>query len=143
MLFLVEKDFFVELMNYTNVFMYLPKTPFIWHLSSGENRGFEAFVSIYKWNVDSLYKLKSNYISKRREKLEFRKTQLGDSNTAQILEEKEFTYNEAEKVLLDLGYVKRTPASGSSHVTFTKDKFNIITLVKTQSPLKKICYKND
>jgi len=85
----MEKDFFVELMNYTNVFMYLPKTPFIWHLSSGENRGFEAFVSIYKWNADSLYKLKSNYISKRREKLEFRKTQLGDNNTAQILEEKE------------------------------------------------------
>ena len=85
----MEKDFFVELMDYTNVFMYLPKTPFIWHLSSGENRGFEAFVSIYKWNADSLYKLKSNYISKRKEKLEFRKTQLGDGNTAQTLEEKE------------------------------------------------------
>lgn len=85
----VEKDFFVELMNYTNVFMYLPKTPFIWHLSSGEKRGFEALVLIYMWNADSLYRLKSNYISKRREKLEFRRTQLSSSNTAQALDEKE------------------------------------------------------
>ena len=94
----IEKDFFVELMNYTNVFMYLPKTPFIWHLSSGENRGFEAFVSIYKWNTDSLYKLKSNYISKRRERLEFRKTQLGDSNTAQILDEKELIDRQLKEI---------------------------------------------
>lgn len=94
----MEKDFFVELMNYTNVFMYLPKTPFIWHLSSGENRGFEAFILIYKWNADSLYKLKSNYISKRRERLEFRKTQLGDSNTAQILEEKELIDRQLKEI---------------------------------------------
>ena len=94
----MEKDFFVELMNYTNVFMYLPKTPFIWHLSSGENRGFEAFVSIYKWNADSLYKLKSNYISKRREKLEFRKTQLSDSDTAQILTEKELIDRQLKEI---------------------------------------------
>lgn len=85
----IEKDFFIELMNYTNVFMHLPKTPFIWHLSSGEKRGFEALVLIYKWNADSLYRLKSNYISKRREKLEFRRTQLSSSNTAQALDEKE------------------------------------------------------
>lgn len=85
----MEKDFFVELMNYTNVFMYLPKTPFIWHLSSGEYRGFEAFILIYKWNADSLYKLKSGYVSKRREKLEFRKTQIASANTAQAIEEKE------------------------------------------------------
>lgn len=85
----MEKDFFIELMNYTNVFMYLPKTPFIWHLSSGDYKGFEAFISIYKWNSDSLYKLKSGYINKRREKLEFRKTQIASSNTAQAIEEKE------------------------------------------------------
>lgn len=94
----MEKDFFVELMNYTNVFMYLPKTPFIWHLSSGDNRGFEAFVSIYKWNTDSLYKLKSNYISKRREKLEFRRTQLGNGNTAQVLEEKELIDRQLKEI---------------------------------------------
>lgn len=85
----MEKDFFVELMNYTNVFMYLPKTPFIWHLSSGTNRGFEALISIYTWNSDSLYKLKSNFIYKRRENLEYRKTQIAGNDTAQALEEKE------------------------------------------------------
>ena len=94
----VEKDFFNELMNYTNVFMYLPKTPFIWHLSSGENRGFEAFILIYKWNVDSIYKLKSTYISKRREKLEFRKTQLANSNTAQAIDEKELIDKQLKEI---------------------------------------------
>lgn len=94
----IEKDFFVELMNYTNVFMYLPKTPFIWHLSSGENRGFEAFILIYKWNADSLYKLKSNYISKRSEKLEFRKTQISSSNTAQAIEEKDLIDKQLKEI---------------------------------------------
>lgn len=94
----IEKDFFNELMNYTNVFMYLPKTPFIWHLSSGDNRGFEALILIYKWNGDSLYKLKTNYISKRREKLEFRKTQLVSSDTAQVLEEKDLLNKQLEEI---------------------------------------------
>lgn len=94
----IEKDFFVELMNYTNVFMYLPKTPFIWHLSSGENSGFEAFTLIYKWNVDSLYKLKSSYISKRREKLEFRKTQISSINTAQAIEEKDLIDKQLKEI---------------------------------------------
>ena len=108
----MEKDFFIELMNYTNVFMYLPKTPFIWHLSSGENRGFESFVSIYKWNADSLYKLKSNHISKRREKLEFRKTQLGDNNTAQILEEKELINRQLKEIDLFVKKIDELIASG-------------------------------
>lgn len=94
----IEKDFFNELMNYTNVFMYLPKTPFIWHLSSGDNRGFEALIIIYKWNGDSLYKLKTNYISKRREKLEFRNTQLVSSDTAQALEEKDLINKQLKEI---------------------------------------------
>lgn len=94
----VEQDFFEVLMNYTNVFMYLPKTPFVWHLSSGDYRGFEALILIYKWNADSLYKIKSNYVSRRREKLEFRKTQLASSNTAQAVEEKELIDKQLKEI---------------------------------------------
>lgn len=108
----MEKDFFIELMNYTNVFMYLPKTPFIWHLSSGINRGFEAMISIYKWNSDSLYKLKSNFIYKRREKLEYRKTQLAGNDTAQALDEKELIDRQLTEIDEFVGKIDELIASG-------------------------------
>lgn len=54
-----------------------------------------------------------------------------------ILDEKDITYQEAEKVLSYLGYIARVPKGGSSHVTFTKSPNQIITLVRTQRPLKK------
>ena len=85
----LENHFFNDLGNHLKLFMYLPKTPFIWHLSSGEHQGFEAYVSIYKWNRDSLYKLKSQYISKRRDDLQYRQIQLQDVDTAQAQNEKD------------------------------------------------------
>jgi len=69
--------------------MYLPKTPFIWHLSSGQHQGIEVYILIYKWNRDSLFKLKSQYISHRVQNLEYRIIQLQDVNTAQAQSEKE------------------------------------------------------
>lgn len=108
----MEKDFFIELMNYTNVFMYLPKTPFIWHLSSGTNRGFEAMISIYKWNSDSLYKLKSNFIYKRREKLEYRKTLIAGNDTAQAFEEKELIDRQLTEIDEFVGKIDELIASG-------------------------------
>lgn len=85
----LEHHSFKDLSNHLNLFMYLPKTPFIWHLSSGSQQGFEAYIIIYKWNRDSLFKLKTRYLSKRVESLEFRQIQLADSNTAQAQNEKE------------------------------------------------------
>lgn len=85
----LEHHFFKNLSDHLNLFMYLPKTPFIWHLSSGEYQGFEAYIIIYKWTRDSLYKLKSQYLSKRQESLEFRLIQLKDSDSAQAQLEKE------------------------------------------------------
>jgi hypothetical protein len=85
----VEQHFFKQLSDHLNLFMYLPKTPFVWHLSSGEHQGFEAFIIIYKWNRDSLYKLKSTYLSKRTESLQFRLQQLATSQTGQAQTEKE------------------------------------------------------
>ena len=60
-----------------------------------------------------------------------------DKLIKKILDEKDITYQEAEKDLLYLGYIARTPKGGSSHVTFTKSANQIITLVRTQKPLKK------
>ena len=78
--------------------MYLPKTPFIWHLSSGLYQGFEAYILIYKWNRDSLFKLKSQYISQRVQNLEYRQIQLQDVNTAQAQNEKEQIRNQVKEI---------------------------------------------
>ena len=85
----LEHHFFNQLSNHLNLFMYLPKTPFIWHLSSGPHQGFEVYILIYKWNRDSLFKLKSQYINHRVQNLEYRQIQLQDVNTAQAQAEKE------------------------------------------------------
>jgi hypothetical protein len=85
----LEHHFFNQLSNHLNLFMYLPKTPFIWHLSSGQQQGFAAYILIYKWNRDSLFKLKSRYISQRVQNLEYRQITLQDVNTAQAQTEKE------------------------------------------------------
>ena len=85
----LEHHFFNQLSNHLNLFMYLPKTPFIWHLSSGQHQGFAAYILIYKWNRDSLFKLKSHYISHRVQNLEYRQITLQEVNTAQAQAEKE------------------------------------------------------
>jgi hypothetical protein len=85
----LEHHFFNQLSNHLNLFMYLPKTPFIWHLSSGPNQGFEVYTLIYKWDGDSLFKLKSQYINQRIQNLEYRQIQLQDVDTAQAQNEKE------------------------------------------------------
>lgn len=57
--------FFQQLSDHLNLFMYLPKTPFIWHISSGEHHALELYVSIYQWSRDNLYRLKSVYAGNR------------------------------------------------------------------------------
>lgn len=85
----LENHFFKDLSDHLNLFMYLPKTPFIWHLSSGKYQGLELYILIYKWNRDSLFKIKSQYIHDRKNSLEYRLMQLQDANTAQAQNEKE------------------------------------------------------
>lgn len=99
----LEHQFFNQLSNHLNLFMYLPKTPFIWHLSSGEHQGFEAYTLIYKWNRDSLFKLKSQYLTHRVNNLEYREIQLKDVVTAQA-------QNEKEKIRLQIQEIKRFEA---------------------------------
>jgi hypothetical protein len=94
----VEHYFFRNFSDHLNLFMYLPKTPFIWHLSSGEHQGFEAYIIIYKWNRDSLYKLKSSYISKRTESLQYRLQQIAESTTGQAQTEKETIRQQLQEI---------------------------------------------
>ena len=85
----IEQYFFKNLSDHLNLFMYLPKTPFIWHLSSGANQGFEAYIIIYKWNRDSLFKIKSQYLRDRVESLDYRLINLQGVETAAAQNEKE------------------------------------------------------
>lgn len=95
----LENHFFKNLSDHLNLFMYLPKTPFIWHLTSGDHQGFEVYIIIYKWNGDSLYKLKSYYITKREESLRNRTMQIGDINTAQAQQEKELIRLQLQEIV--------------------------------------------
>ncbi len=85
----IEQYFFEDLSNLLNLFRHLPKTPFIWHLSSGTNQGFEAYLIIYKWNRDSLFKIKSQYLRDRVESLDYRLINLQGVETAAAQNEKE------------------------------------------------------
>lgn len=72
--------FFAQLSDHLNLFMYLPKTPFIWHLTSGPLHAMELFVSIYKWNRNTLSRVKSVYCANRESALRDRLATLSQSS---------------------------------------------------------------
>lgn len=90
----IEDNFFVDLANHLNLFRHLPMTPFIWHLSSGKYKAFEVYTSIYQWNRDSIFKLKSVYVAKRREQLQLRQTDIREAESAAAQAEKELIANQ-------------------------------------------------
>lgn len=85
----IESNFFADECDILNKFMYLPKTPFIWHLSSGAAGGIDLFAIIYKWSRDKLLKVKSVYAQKRKTGLENRLAQLSDGDSIKVDKEKE------------------------------------------------------
>jgi hypothetical protein len=97
----LEKYFFRDLSNRLNLFMYLPKTPFIWHLSSGESQGFEAYISIYKWSLDKLFRLRSVYIEKRESSLRNRFSDLSEDKidmSLKLQKEKELIVKQLKEI---------------------------------------------
>jgi len=94
----LQNNFFKELSDHLNLFMYLPKTPFIWHLSSGEYRGFECYISIYKWSRDNLLRLKSVYIEHRERALQNRQTDLANDNSASAQNEKDLIFKQLREI---------------------------------------------
>ena len=85
----LQERFFQQLSDHLNLFMYLPKTPFIWHLSSGPHHAIELYVSIYKWNRDALYRVRSIYAANREAALRDRLNSLDTSNTEGRMEAQE------------------------------------------------------
>jgi chorismate mutase len=94
----LKNDFFKELSDNLNLFRHLPRTPFIWHLSSGSNQGFECYLSIYKWNRDNLHSLKSVYIEKRERALKNRLTDLGDRSDAASQNERDTIQKQLKEI---------------------------------------------
>ena len=95
----LQDRFFAQLSDHLNLFMYLPKTPFIWHITSGEHHALELYVSIYKWNRDVLFRLKSVYAGNREDVLKDRLALLQEKNDASA-------QLEAEQVRLQLKELK-------------------------------------
>lgn len=85
----LQERFFQQLSDHLNLFMYLPKTPFIWHLSSGSHHAIELYVSIYKWSRDALYRVRSIYAANREAALRDRLNSIDTSNTEGRMEAQE------------------------------------------------------
>jgi len=94
----LNKYFFAELSDHLNLFMYLPKTPFIWHLSSGPEQGFDCYIIIYKWNRDKLMRLKSVYIERRERALTNRQSDLAANNSAEAQNEKDRIFRQLKEI---------------------------------------------
>lgn len=85
----LQERFFQQLSDHLNLFMYLPKTPFIWHLTSGEHHAIELYISIYKWNRDALFRVRSIYVANREAAIRDRLNSIDTSNTEGRLEANE------------------------------------------------------
>ena len=94
----LNNHFFKALSDHLNLFMYLPKTPFIWHITSGANHGFDAYIIIYKWNRDRLFLLKSIYIEKRETALKNRQSDLQNDDSAKAQNEKDLIFKQLKEI---------------------------------------------
>ena len=94
----LNKYFFAELSDHLNLFMYLPKTPFIWHLSSGPEQGFDCYIIIYKWSRDKLMRLRSVYIEHRERSLINRQSDLSDNESADAQNEKDRIFRQLKEI---------------------------------------------
>ncbi|MDO8946178.1 MAG: BREX-1 system adenine-specific DNA-methyltransferase PglX [Desulfocapsaceae bacterium] len=94
----ITSNFFADFSDHLNLFMYLPKTPFIWHITSGLRQGFDAYIIIYKWNRDKLFTLKSVYIEKRETSLRNRQSDLINEKSAQAENEKDLIFHQLKEI---------------------------------------------
>ncbi len=85
----LQERFFQQLSDHLNLFMYLPKTPFIWHLTSGPHHAIELYISIYKWSRDALFRVRSIYAANRETALRDRLNSIDTNNTEGRLEASE------------------------------------------------------
>jgi len=94
----LNKYFFAELSNHLNMFPNLPKTPFIWHISSGSDQGFDCYIIIYKWSRDKLMRLRSVYIEHRERSLVNRQSDLSGNESADAQNEKDRIFRQLKEI---------------------------------------------
>jgi hypothetical protein len=82
----LKGQFFRQLTEHLNLFQYLPKTPFIWHITSGPKHALEVYVSIYKWSRNTLFNLKSIYSANVETSLKDRLSTLSSDDAFQQME---------------------------------------------------------
>jgi hypothetical protein len=85
----INNGFFANLSSHLKLFKRLPATPFIWHLTSGPEQGFDCYIIIYKWSRDKLLRIRSTYIERRKQALINRQSDLNGNNSADAQNEKE------------------------------------------------------
>ena len=139
-------DFFADEADTLNLFMYQPKTPFVWHLSSGKNHGFDVYTIIYRWNRDKILKIKSYYIDKRKSGVKNRLSDIADDDSASAEKEKDKLrkqLNEIEEFenildeLLSSGYDPELDDGVGRNIAPLQDLGLIADDVLTNSQLKK------
>lgn len=94
----INGHFFKALSDHLNLFMYLPKTPFIWHLTSGPEQGFDCYIIIYKWNRDKLLRIRSVYIENRERALINRQSDIANDTSASAQNEKDKIYKQLKEI---------------------------------------------
>ena len=94
----LNKYFFGELSERLNLFRHLPKTPFIWHLSSGPEQAFDCYIIIYKWSRDKLMRMRSVYIEHRERSLINRQSDLVDNKSAEAQNEKDRIFRQLKEI---------------------------------------------
>ena len=94
----INGHFFKALSDHLNLFMYLPKTPFIWHLTSGPAQGFDCYIIIYNWSKDKLMRIRSVYIENRERALINRQTDLANDSSASAQNEKETIFKQLKEI---------------------------------------------
>lgn len=94
----LNSKFFGELSSHLKLFKQLPATPFIWHLSSGPEQGFDCYLIIYKWSRDNLMRLRSVYIEHRERALINRQSDLSDNNSADAQNEKDKIFKQLKEI---------------------------------------------
>lgn len=95
----LNKHFFNDFSFHLKLFKKISATPFIWHLSSGSDQGFECYIIIYKWNRDKLLSIRSVYIEHRERALVNRQSDLASDTSAKAQNEKDKIYKQLKEIV--------------------------------------------
>lgn len=94
----IQHHFFNKLSEHLKLFKQMPATPFIWHLSSGPEQGFDCFISIYKWNRGNLMRIRSVYIEHRERALVNRQSDLANNESVDAQNEKDKIFKQLKEI---------------------------------------------